>query len=508
MDELKFEIVQLQNALARKIVDLSRNEICVSLRFLDYAMNKLRTRPDFNIPSIQTDGRMVVYNPDFLIKQYKKSRFLCNRAQIHMLMHCIFKHPLEGIRRQQEVWDLACDIAIEYVLDDIPSDVIVYDIDKPKKEAVYAAFADLKYKNAESIYHKLLSDEELFKLAAEAYDLFYLDNHEYWYKINKSKGGMDDDEKERINTKEEFDVDDELRDEDDEDNLDEAQKSTMLDEDPDQSSEQDEEQGDLKQIDEERFSEEQLEEMRKEWEEISEQIEVDLELFSKEMGEESEELVKILQIHNRKKYDYRKFLRKFAVLQEEQQINDEEFDYIYYTFGLNMYKNMPLVEPLEYKEINKVREFVIAIDTSGSTSNTLVHKFLDYTYSILFSTEAFASKVKIHIIQCDAEIKRDDVVTNKQEMEELLEEFAMYGSGGTDFRPVFEYVDNLVEEKAFDNLKGLIYFTDGFGVFPDRAPHYDTAFVFVEESAVNVSVPPWAIKLILTPDEIEALGYH
>ena len=47
------------------------------------------------------------------------------------------------------------------------------------------------------------------------------------------------------------------------------------------------------------------------------------------------------------------------------------------------------------------------------------------------------------------------------------------GLGGTDFRPVFEYVEQLRKDKEFINLKGLIYFTDGCGEFPAKKPEDD-----------------------------------
>ena len=78
----------------------------------------------------------------------------------------------------------------------------------------------------------------------------------------------------------------------------------------------------------------------------------------------------------------------------------------------------------------------------------------------------------------------------------------IHGLGGTDFRPVFEYVDKLIENREFTNLKGLIYFTDGFGTFPAKKPKYESAFVFLEQEDNNFNVPPWAIKLILKKDEI------
>ena len=63
-------------------------------------------------------------------------------------------------------------------------------------------------------------------------------------------------------------------------------------------------------------------------------------------------------------------------------------------------------------------------------------------------------------------------------------------------------MDELIKEKEFRNLKGLIYFTDGCGAFPAKKPNYDTAFVFVDDDYNNPDVPPWAIKLVLQKDEI------
>ena len=76
------------------------------------------------------------------------------------------------------------------------------------------------------------------------------------------------------------------------------------------------------------------------------------------------------------------------------------------------------------------------------------------------------------------------------------------GFGGTDFRPVFEYVDELIRNREFVNLKGLIYFTDGYGTFPEKMPAYNSAFVFVDDDYRIPEVPGWAIKLVLTSEEL------
>ena len=69
-------------------------------------------------------------------------------------------------------------------------------------------------------------------------------------------------------------------------------------------------------------------------------------------------------------------------------------------------------------------------------------------------------------------------------------------------RPVFRYVDDLIRAGEFTNLKGMIYFTDGQGVFPDHPPAYDAAFVFVNDDYVSPDVPVWAIKLVLQREEL------
>ena len=78
----------------------------------------------------------------------------------------------------------------------------------------------------------------------------------------------------------------------------------------------------------------------------------------------------------------------------------------------------------------------------------------------------------------------------------------IHGLGGTDFRPVFEYVDRLRSQKEFNNLKGLIYLTDGYGIYPAQKPDYETAFVFIDDDYGTPSVPSWAIKLVLQKNEI------
>lgn len=233
-----------------------------------------------------------------------------------------------------------------------------------------------------------------------------------------------------------------------------------------------------------------------EWKKISRRVKSEIENFSNGKHE-SDTLTKNLIKANKDRYSYRQLLEKFTISEEEITISDDEFDYVYYTYGLANYGNIPLVEPLEYREVKKVREFVIAIDTSASCRGELIKKFIQKTYDILKDSETFFSKINIHIIQCDASIQVDTKIQSEAEFHDFTKNTEIKGFGATDFRPVFSYVEELKAKGEFENLKGLIYFTDGYGVYPEKIPDYDVIFAFVDEDEAAHNVPGWAIKIIM-----------
>ena len=73
---------------------------------------------------------------------------------------------------------------------------------------------------------------------------------------------------------------------------------------------------------------------------------------------------------------------------------------------------------------------------------------------------------------------------------------------GTDFRPAFEYVNELRAKREVDRLRGLTYSTDGTGIYPVQAPVYDAAFVFIEHLYSDESVPAWAMKVVLEEEQL------
>ena len=236
---------------------------------------------------------------------------------------------------------------------------------------------------------------------------------------------------------------------------------------------------------------------RQRWDDIRDRMQTEMETFSKEAADDVRTLEESIAAENRQRYDYREFLRKFSVLKEEMKVDMDSFDYIFYNYGMELYGNMPLIEPLETKEEQRVEDFVIVIDTSMSCKGELVRAFLDQTYAVLSESESFFRKLHIHIIQCDDQIQTDQKITCEEELKSYMEKLELKGEGGTDFRPAFTYVDEMIRQHAFEHLRGMIYFTDGRGIYPAKRPVYETAFVFMEEEYEDVDVPPWAIKIIL-----------
>ena len=581
------ELVKVDfEALAREVLNESRVSLMMQFRFLDAALWRMEYQSVEMESPLATDGRKIAMCPGLVLARFQEDPIELTRDYLHLILHCIFRHPFDREHLSVAAFSLASDIIVESVAMEMCDKRFVSVFDEQRKQVLdqleqmlgapltpmklYRAFAQADAGAAQA--------REMGLNPAFMWDirmLFARDNHEGWANAHHEDGPnkADDNDSVRrsqlgkdLDTKEREDQDKEKNNSSacqmiDEDNDDSEKRQEMPNENEDETQAQkerdtqDSTESDASQNDQssstdasslseeaeqsqpqslenqddnqesgvedaqtqgeaeddegseddafEELDEEELRQALQDWREISMQMEMDLQAFKQ--GKGSKELMANLEIANVKPTDYREFLRRFSMLGEDMMINDDEFDYIYYTYGIDHYGNMPLVEPLEYKESNRVREFVIALDTSGSCSGPLIKNFVARTYDILRETEGFGDEVNVHIIQCDNKVQTDLKITCIEDLQRQMQTFQVYGFGGTDFRPVFEYVDKLVAAKEFQNLRGLIYFTDGMGVYPEKPPVYETAFVFIDNGFEIGRVPPWAMKVVLDEDRIMSL---
>ncbi len=447
--------------LARQILEYARNTLFMNLRFMKNALGRCNFVPYMG--TVGADAANFYYYPPYILKQFEQNQNRITRIYLHMILHCIFQHQFVSPSIQRPMWNLACDIAVEKMIQELHLDSIDKSVESRQAAVLQRLEKNVKYMTAEKIYDYFVSTRLSPEDCKAMQKLFEGDNHDVWYGAPDVLTGL---EQGKAYVK----------------SLQQTMENPAEGEPSDSLAER--------------------EATQRMWQKLAKQMQVDLETFSKQQGKDAGSLMQNLLSVNRERCNYENFLRKFAVRGEVMKIDNDSFDYNFYCYGRSIYEEAALIEPLEYKDVKRIREFVIAIDTSGSVAGKTVQMFIQKTYNILKQQESFFSKVNIHIIQCDARIQEDYKITTEEEFDEYLKNMKLKGFGGTDFRPVFNYVDLLIRQKEFTNLKGLLYFTDGYGTFPEHEPDYKTAFVFLDDEYNNFNVPVWAIRIILTTDDI------
>ena len=439
--EIQEDITRRFQAVSIQILTAARNELYMDQHYLALALGALTFAVTTQIPGIGTDGANLAAHPKVLADLYERDRRLVNRIFLHEVYHCLFRHIFKPVPEDRDLWMLACDMAVEFLMDGQNLRATRMPRSRLRENMREELSRSLKVLNAEGIYRELvrmrMTGTQLSRLRQE----FGVDDHSLWPSLQA------DEKQPKL-----------------------PPKSVLL---------------------------------RKKWEDISSKTQTDMESFSVEQSSGNGDLLEETQVENRERFEYRAFLRRFAALREEMHIDMDSWDSILYALGLEMYGNMPLIEPVETREVKKIDEFVIVIDTSMSVSGPLVHSFLEQTYSVLSESESYLHKVHIRILQCDEQVLSDQLITSQEELKDYMEHFRLQGGGGTDFRPAFEYVENLILEKQFHDLRGLLYFTDGRGIYPKKKPPFETAFIFCEESCESSQVPAWAISLMIPRQDLE-----
>lgn len=324
------ELSERLEAVGKQILCASRDELYLGMRFLDVALSSLDYQMNLEVSPFGTDGAVLYFQPQQLGGMYRQNRILVNRGYLHMVYHCIFRHLWKMYPEAKNIRAAESECVAEPArLWNLSCDIAVEHL------------IDGNFHRSVRFSRSLLRRETYRKLEAEKKLL----NAERIFKMLQ-KWNLAETELEKLES--EFYVDD---------------HRYWENQQPDQKKNPD---SDLK----------------RKWQDINGKMETDLETFSKEASEKNGDLLGQMKVENRERHDYRTFLRKFAVFREEMSVDADTFDYTFYSYGLSLYGNMPLIEPQETKEVKKVQEFVVVVDTSMSCSGELVKKFLQETVKV------------------------------------------------------------------------------------------------------------------------------
>jgi predicted metal-dependent peptidase len=129
-------------------------------------------------------------------------------------------------------------------------------------------------------------------------------------------------------------------------------------------------------------------------------------------------------------------------------------------------------------KIKMRQHMLLAIDTSGSVSDTELTEFMNEIHHI------YKVGVDITVVQCDTSIKSIEPYKGKNEINVL-------GRGGTEFDPVLDYYNANLKKYT-----SLVYFTDG-ECYTSVRPRGKVLWVLSERSSMNEDLPGQTIKLEL-----------
>ena len=513
--------------LARRVVDLARGLIVAENPFLASSFALLDLVPAHMDAAFSTDGRAVSFDVNQALAAFTATREAPTHDLMHVLVHCLMLHPFVGATVDRAAWDLAADIVAEALAAEV-----VGPRDDDRGRHIEAALDLIESTlgariTTERLYHALRRGA--FQNArADWQRLFLVDDHASWYPAqSQSPAQPGAAEKDADNASDgasqgsaptgpqaggstqAADGDASQGAEPTETQSPDADGASGRTPQPAGSGYRDgmSDGADGPNADA-RASRPDRRQAEEAWRREAKSIRVNLQTLSRKRGSKLGRFVGELEVSTHEQVDYRDFLRQFAVQSEEMRLSDDEFDYVFYTYGLSLYGDMPLIEPLEYRDEKRIRDFVIVIDTSSSVTQDVVQQFVNTTFDVLTSESSFFQKVNVHIIQADQRVQSDAKITSLAELDRWRRNIKLFGFGGTDFRPAFTYVSDLLAAGEFDDLSGLIYFTDGWGIYPDRMPPYKTTFVFYDEDHRPELVPAWAMQITLHPGEFESMSVY
>ena len=398
------------------------------LAILSYYL-KMKPNPDMPIPTMRTDSLVIEYHPEFVRQNDIEA---ITTVVVHETLHCALQHIFRGKNRHPIISLYAADYATNWVL----------------KDSGFPMYEGMLYSPK---YHGW-SFEEIYKDLMERFEKIMQEGQTKERK--KKPGGQ-----ESSGEGNEQQTTDEMQ-------VPKLKKSSSPEVDPDEllrklrdgirevfdehmkpgSSELKKQKGQEEAL-------KKVKQLKQEWKTRI--------CGLKQRGDLPGSLVRIVEDFLHPKVPWKALLFQFI----EKVV---KMDYSWYPPNRkHLYRGayLPRMNPDDYIEI------AIGLDTSGSVSYEKLREFVSEVRGI---TQAFKN-CKIHLFPNDAEVFdyiEIESFNGDVDWESIKKRIG--GGGGTDFRPVFEEIEN----RGLDfKIKALIYITDGWGIYPREEPPYPVLWV-------------------------------
>ena len=164
--------------VSKKILAFIRNEIYLDLRFMDVALSALVPKPDAQIHTFATDGTFLYFSTEQVLRVFRQTSRFLDRAYLHSILHCIFGHLWTSGKRDRRLWNLACDIAVEYTIDRMQVPCMKRILSWLRQQMYEELQGQNKSISAAVIYRLVMDypEETIRQLEPE----FFTDDHCYW----------------------------------------------------------------------------------------------------------------------------------------------------------------------------------------------------------------------------------------------------------------------------------------------------------------------------------------
>ena len=158
--------------LAADVLRLSFNVLLLNLRYMDAALSKLVHVPML-LPDapLATEGEHLFFDDLSVLRAYKQERARPVRDCLHTVLHCVFAHPFADSKLDGDLWDLACDIAVENVINEMGLRQASCTREHKQQRLLGQLAGEVKHMTAEAIYRYYLDAgfDQAFALVASLY---------------------------------------------------------------------------------------------------------------------------------------------------------------------------------------------------------------------------------------------------------------------------------------------------------------------------------------------------